>query len=128
MIPPVRASGCGELPPPGHWDDGQEQPAAGVDALPQQGEEDGGHGGGLATDTAEEVVIGAEVLADAGGPPPTGDGATAVGQKDADDDVSQPPSGAAVQRGGQVGDPGGPLGGQTDSEHPRPSLDAIAMG
>src|SRR5512132_3839937 len=102
--------------------DGQEQSAAGVDSISEQDEDDGGHGGGLATDTAEEVVVGAEVLPDAGGPPPTGDGVAAVGQKDADDDVSQPPGGAAVQLGGQGGDPGGPLGGQTDGEHPRPSL------
>src|SRR5512135_209631 len=100
--------------------DGQEQSAAGVDSISEQAEDDGGHSSGLATDTAEEVVVGAEVLPNAGGPPPTGDGAAAVGQEDADDDLSQPPGTAAMQRGGQGGDPGDPLGGQSDGGHSRP--------
>ena len=66
----------------------------------------------LAADRVEEVVIGPEVGADPGGPEPTGCGPPTRGEEDPGDDGGQPPGEAAMQRGGQGGDPGPPLGGQ----------------
>ena len=101
--------------------EGQEQSLPwDIEGSPQQSEDDGGDRRGLATDAVEEVVVGSEARADPGGPPPTGSGAAALGQEDAGDDSSEPPGTAAMQGSGQGGDPGHPLGGETDSEHPRP--------
>ena len=93
-----------------------------VDLFVQQREDDGVHGGGLAADAVEEVVIGSEPLADASGSPPTGDGAPIVSEKDSDDVMTESPSRAAMERLGQGVAPGHPLTVELDSEHPRPSL------
>src|SRR3954447_5816567 len=69
--------------------EGQQQSLPwGIEGAPQQPEDDGGDRGGLAADAVEEVVVGTEARADPGGPPPTGSGATALGQEDAGDDGS----------------------------------------
>src|SRR4051812_30035073 len=101
--------------------EGQQEPLSrAIERTPQQSEDDGGDRRGLATDAVEKVVVGSEVGPDPGGPPPTGGGATAVGPEDAGDDSGESPGRAAMQRSGQGGDPGHPLGGQADGEHPRP--------
>src|SRR5512135_277408 len=123
---------CGVVVDPGPLDvgsvplgrrviEGQQQSLSwDIERTPQQSEDDGGDRRGLATDAVEEVVVGAEASADPGGPPPTGSSATALSQEDAGDDGSESPGRAAMQRSGQGSDPGHPLGGQTNSEHPRP--------
>src|SRR5512144_2734127 len=62
-----------------------------IEGTSQQSEDDSSDRRGLATDAVEEVVVGSEARADPGGPPPTGSGATALGQEDAGDDRGEPP-------------------------------------
>jgi len=85
--------------------------------LPQHG----GQFDGLATGAVEEVVVGSEAVADPAGSPPAGHRPATGSQEEADDDGGQSPCESAMQRRSQHGDPGGPLGGQLDGEHPRPS-------
>src|SRR3954471_6378531 len=131
---------CGVVVDPGPLDfgsipfgrcviEGQEQSLPwDIEGSSQQSEDDGGHRCGLATDGVEEVVVGSEARADPGGPPPTGGGPAAMGREDAGDDGSEPPGRTAMQRCGPGRDPRRPLGGQTGSEHPRPSLMRLRWG
>src|SRR4051794_9922986 len=79
--------------------EGQQQPLPwDIEGAPEPSE---GDGGGFATDAVEEVVVGTEARADSGGPPPTGNRATALGGEDAGDDGSESPGQTAMQRDGQ---------------------------
>src|SRR5205823_3350359 len=73
-----------------------------------------------AVEAAEAVVV-AEAISDSGGSPPTDGRATARGHHDPADDSGQTPLEPAMQRESQDGRPRGPLRGQSDDEHPRPS-------
>jgi hypothetical protein len=101
--------------------DGEDKRTVAGDGFLDDLQECGGERLGLASDRVEAVILGSEAFADAGGDPPSGDGATAVGQEDAQDDGGQSPGEAAVEWGGQSSDPGGPRVNEFEGEHPRPS-------
>lgn len=102
--------------------EGEDEPIRRWDAEQDDPQEHGGEIRHLAADAVEEVGVGPEVIPDAGGSPPIGGDAAAGGQKDADDDLGQPPGPPTVERGGRGRRLGGPLGGPANGEHPRPSL------
>jgi hypothetical protein len=78
-----------------------------------------GQGAGMTAGGLQGVVGGAEVVLDAGGPEPGGDGASAAGEQGAAKQQEQAWCGAAVEGGGDLGEPGGQGGGQVREWHGR---------
>jgi hypothetical protein len=91
--------------------DGQTQAS-----LPEQGfdgqEGGGGHVVGVASDGADGDVTPAEVGGDAGGAEPGGDGASPLGEEDAEQQQRHAGGGALVEPVGQGVEGGGQEGGQ----------------
>ena len=66
-------------------------------------------------------MIGAIAARDPGDSEPTGDGASALGEDDADDQAMEPPGVSAVELLGEGADPSGEQAGEHDVSHPSSS-------
>ena len=86
---------------------------------PGRGGAAGGEPVGVAAQGGEEVVVGGEAGADAGGAEPAGDGAAALGEEGAEEQDGEAPGEALVEAGGQAGDEVLPKGRQEGKIHGR---------
>ena len=79
---------------------GEEETSLGGDLLSEDLQELGGDGVRLASDGLQEIVIGANAGSDLGSPVPTGNGASARGEKNPGHQNRHPPCEPPVQRSG----------------------------
>ena len=107
---------------------GEQPMLAGVQPTQHEAQQPASQEVGLASDGAQQIVIKAEVSADAGGAEPGGGGASAAGEEDAD-----PQDGPAwgesrtVEAGGPGGQQGGQVRGQTPGSHLRLSCSGVRL-
>ena len=86
--------------------DAQEQPVGpGSHRLEGRTGESGGHEVGMLGDGGDSGVGGSEVVSNAGGAQPRGDGASAGGENRAKEEADETRSGASVKEVGQLGKP-----------------------
>ena len=86
--------------------DAQEQAVGpGEHRLESRVNQSGGHEVGSLGDGGDGGVGGSEVVADAGGAQPRGDGASAGGENHTDEEADEARGGASVEQIGQLGKP-----------------------
>src|SRR5262249_27246081 len=96
------------------------------DALDGQIQEGQSDGLDLEPECGEEVIIGAIAARDPRGAEPTGDGATPLGEDDADDQSLEPPGVSTMKMPGEGGHPSGEHAREHNLSHPSSSWGIVS--
>ena len=99
----------------------QGEPLGDGDSLGRQIQEAQSQGLDLEPESGEEVIIGAIAASDPRGAEPTGDGPSALGEDDANDQSLETPGVSGVKMLGEGTDPGGEQTREYDASHPSSS-------
>ncbi len=94
-----------------------------MDGQIQEGQSDGLD---LEPECGEEVIIGAKAASDSRGAEPTGDGASALGEDDADDQAREPPGVSTMKMLGEGADPSCEQAREHDASHPSSSWGIVS--
>src|SRR5450432_2759596 len=111
----------GAMPLGGRVVQRQGEPLADGDLLDRQLEETQADGLDLEPEGSEEVIIGAIAGGDPCGAKPTGDGASPLGEDDANNQAMEPPGVSTVEMLGKSADPSGKQSREYDVSHPSSS-------
>lgn len=96
------------------------------DALDGQIQEGQSDGLDLEPECGEEVIIGSRAARDPRGAEPTGDGASALGEDDADDQTLEPPGVSTMKMLGEGADPNREHAEEHDASHPSSSWGIVS--